>query len=265
MIKWCSYCQKFLGEIEPLDNYALTHGICLACKAKGSENLENEMDAIKRLAAFQKRLMEAGAKQDKAMAREIIAEARHGGVQDVDLLIGIISPILWEVGALWSKDIITVADEHRFTAFYNDIMNEMKFKDLVPAKTEETRSESDILLVNAPQNYHLLGVHILNLWLHSQKIYSSILLPDYSTESLLKCIHERQPRFVGFSVALSEQIPATLQLCAEIRREYGSKAPTLLIGGSAIKRGAALEDQSVTPLHDINELLGILQKGIYSA
>lgn len=258
MIKWCCYCQKFLGEAEPLDNYAISHGMCLACKAKGLEKLDDEMPSIKRLADLQRRLMGAGAKQDKALARKIIAEAQKEGVQSVDLLMGIIAPILWEVGDLWSKGTITVADEHNFTAFFNGIVREMEEQGLFPQPNEKF-GDVDILLTNAPRNFHHLGLHSLNLWLHSQNIHSVLIHPPYSSKTLFDEIRKRQPRFVGFSVALSEQIPATLALCDEIQKEFRSKAPTLLMGGSAIKRGATHDKDSVTSLHDINELLGLLK------
>ena len=33
MLRWCSYCQKYLGETAPLEDYRVSHGICQACEA----------------------------------------------------------------------------------------------------------------------------------------------------------------------------------------------------------------------------------------
>ena len=43
MIRWCSWCDKKLGEIEPLEDKRITHGICKECRDKhfpkqGDEN-----------------------------------------------------------------------------------------------------------------------------------------------------------------------------------------------------------------------------------
>jgi phage FluMu protein Com len=34
MIRQCAWCNKVLGEVEPLDNKATTHGICPECVDK---------------------------------------------------------------------------------------------------------------------------------------------------------------------------------------------------------------------------------------
>ncbi len=31
MLKWCTYCQEFQGEVPPFDTLASTHGICQNC------------------------------------------------------------------------------------------------------------------------------------------------------------------------------------------------------------------------------------------
>ncbi len=34
MIKWCAYCQQFMTEVEPFDDYRMTHGICSTCQPR---------------------------------------------------------------------------------------------------------------------------------------------------------------------------------------------------------------------------------------
>ena len=31
MLEWCSYCQRFMGESAPYENFAITHGCCAKC------------------------------------------------------------------------------------------------------------------------------------------------------------------------------------------------------------------------------------------
>lgn len=38
MIRWCSYCQKFLGERAPFDDPSFTHGICERCDLRLERN-----------------------------------------------------------------------------------------------------------------------------------------------------------------------------------------------------------------------------------
>jgi methanogenic corrinoid protein MtbC1 len=258
MIKWCSYCQKFQGESAPFDNYAVSHGICADCESKGIEKLDAELESTMRLVSINHDLMIAGSKQDMQLAHETILRARREGIQDVDLLMGVIAPILWEIGNLWAAGKITVADEHRFTAFYNDIISTMEKNDRC---VEESKNSDaiDILITNAPYNVHYLGSHCLNLWLHSKKIKSVLGESSHSLESLLTQIKNSKPKNLGFSVALSEQIPTTLGLCEEIRKELGANTPRLILGGNAIKGHAQEAREGITFVHDLNALMDLLK------
>jgi len=40
----------------------------------------------------------------------------------IDLLIGIIAPLLYQIGEDWKHGAVTVAQEHRFTAFCEKVL-----------------------------------------------------------------------------------------------------------------------------------------------
>lgn len=41
MIKWCCYCQAYIGEKPPFNDYTFSHGVCVSCKHKvQTQNLE---------------------------------------------------------------------------------------------------------------------------------------------------------------------------------------------------------------------------------
>ena len=44
MIKQCAWCGDYMGEIEPLDDKRITHGICAYCSAKVSNEIEEEVN-----------------------------------------------------------------------------------------------------------------------------------------------------------------------------------------------------------------------------
>jgi len=37
MIRWCAHCQRYQGDVEPLDDYSVTHTICEDCVARGAD------------------------------------------------------------------------------------------------------------------------------------------------------------------------------------------------------------------------------------
>ena len=117
MLKWCSYCQRFLGETPDFHNLNVTHGICTACAPGADKFTEADFQLAESLRDIQHQLREAGRRSDLHAAERIIENAAAANVRAVDVLIGIIAPALYQVGEDWRRGIIGVAEEHRFTAF----------------------------------------------------------------------------------------------------------------------------------------------------
>src|SRR5271156_3748793 len=117
MLRWCAYCQEFQGEIAPYNIFTTTHGLCPACEAKGMGRLDSEIGNSHRLREIQGLLYEAGKTGDMAAASSIVHHALKAGLRPVDILVGLITPLLYLIGIEWENSLITVADEHRFTSF----------------------------------------------------------------------------------------------------------------------------------------------------
>src|SRR6202012_2861287 len=117
MLRWCAYCQEFQGEIAPLDIFTTPHGTCPACQAKGMSQLDAEIGNSHRLREIQGLLYEAGKTGDLPAASRIVQHALAAGLRPVDILVGLITPLLYLIGIEWETKLITVADEHRFTSF----------------------------------------------------------------------------------------------------------------------------------------------------
>ena len=42
MLKWCSYCQQFMHEIAPYDDFGVTHGLCATCESSHEDLFSRE-------------------------------------------------------------------------------------------------------------------------------------------------------------------------------------------------------------------------------
>ena len=176
MIKWCSNCQSFLGEAPAYDDFNITHGILRgSCQPKAATFSDADLEHALFLKSIQARLFAAGRQSDLVAAQKIIEDAARAGCKPVDVLMGIIAPLLYQVGEYWKQGVFAVEDEHRFTAFCEQALG------LIAAKTERDRpvslsagSKADVLLVNAPDNRHTLAIHILALWLASNGVRARI-------------------------------------------------------------------------------------------
>ena len=251
MINWCSYCQQFQGESPPYNNYSITHGICPSCTEIGLDISDEQFARIQNLVNIQKKLFDAGFSGAEDLAKKAITEAKMAGLQPVDLLMGIITPLLWKVGDLWESGKITVADEHRFTKVY----------DVIVAQIEEGEPANecvDVLFLNAPANTHYLGLRVLKLWLRSKGIESDVLR-NCGLEFVVSEIVKRKPRYLGFSVAANGQLAKVLKLSEQIQKRLGPAVPQIVIGGGVIKRGDFKNSSGIIYQSDIHEFLKLLE------
>src|SRR6516162_2062833 len=118
MLKWCSYCQQFQGETPPYGDLSVTHVLCLECELAHSDAFDTD---VVRHAVFLREifhsLFEAGQRNDFGSAERMVERAIAANCRPVDILIGIVAPMLHKIGEEWESGAITVEDEHKFTAF----------------------------------------------------------------------------------------------------------------------------------------------------
>ena len=72
MLKWCSYCQQFLGEVPDYDNFSISHGTCLECYADLLEQGDVDLTRPLLLKAVQRKLWTAGLENNLTAAAKVI-------------------------------------------------------------------------------------------------------------------------------------------------------------------------------------------------
>jgi len=236
MLRWCAYCQEFQGEIAPLEVFTTTHGICPACKAKGTGRLDDEIGNSHRLRTIQGLLYEAGKTGDMAAASSVVHGALAAGVRPVDILVGLITPLLYLIGVEWEKSLISVADEHRFTRFCERVFELVEDEVRATATTTCACRRPLVFLMNALDNDHTLGMRILALWLQSKGIDTREFHPPPLLEDVVRLAEEMRPRAILVSLALDEQKSYVYGL-AERMEAMEEPRPALIVGGYAVKQG----------------------------
>lgn len=255
MLIWCAYCQKFMGEAPDYDTFNISHGICAECATRWSDLTEADIAHARRLEKVQKDLYSAAKNNDLNEAVRIIGEAEKANIRPVDILVGIIAPILYDVGEEWKRGVLSVADEHRFTTFcektFDLIAGRMGVgNDLVATGANEV----DILLANAPGNKHTLGIRILALWLLSRGRRVQIVDPPGSLASLVETVRRRRPRLLLISMALAEQSADVAEIAQTMAKLPIPHSPRVLVGGYAVKSGLVKEIPGADLTVDIGAL-----------
>lgn len=233
MIRWCSYCQTLLGEIEPYEQYEVSHGICERCDARlaAGEPLLTEYDAAIKL---YRELFAAAHAGDQRTCLTLAARARALGFDSIALAVGLIQPALVEIGRKWEAGSVTVADEHRFTAWCEAMLAVLDR----PAPPE---GPLELLIVNTPGNRHQLGARIAEIALLGEGIRTRAIVPGRPIDEIMALVAEHQPAWVGLSCALPYQFPQARAAAAQLAAT-GYAGRIILSGGSLRHKAGARPD-----------------------
>jgi methanogenic corrinoid protein MtbC1 len=229
VLRWCCYCQKYLGETEPFSSFEITHGICPDCAKRGLAFTPQAFQKLKTLSKYQGALWDAGALGDLRSARSLVDEGVAMNLRALDILMGLVTPALYRVGNMWDRQEISVVEEHRFTRYYEQVLEILFDYIYLP----ETKPAPQVVLTCSVSNIHTLGVRILDLTLLAQGISVFSICPGVPNGELIKTLQKFKPKILGISIATSEQLRDLEELSFML--EDLVDRPKVYVGGSLIK------------------------------
>lgn len=249
MFNWCAWCQHLIGEAEPLDDYRISHGMCVAC-SQGQGAGRPHRDFLRARSIF-KLLEKAGRGGSLDACEKVIDGALDYGLKPSDIIVGILHPALYRIGELWERGEITVADEHRFTAFALGLIDRFRF-------SEPPAERPLIILANHPESLHDVGLRILQILSWEHGIPCERIPARTSEEALLDAASKRSPTLFGLSISLAETIPAAVEL-AESLADPLPDTSKVILGGHAFRRSEGfLSPDSIPVIRSIDEFLALL-------
>lgn len=179
-----------------------------------------------RYADVRKTYLDALLKNQTKKAYEIISDAKNNNIPLVDIYEEILKKVMYEIGDLWHRNIITVDREHYATSvtqtvmstFYDDIFNQKrKNKTLVSCAVGSELHEMGIRMLSDIFEY--------NGW---DSYYLGAALPE---EAIMLAIKEHKPDLIALSVTM---VPY-LATCEKIVKTIRNKFPhvKIAVGGQA--------------------------------
>ena len=239
MIRWCAYCQNYLGETEPFDQFNVSHGICPKCVESGIAEGKNAAERLRPLSDFMTGLRREARQGISSDPKDWAARAFKLGIKPDSLLVGLIQPALYEIGELWLKGEVSVAAEHRFSAFAEEMIRVI-YQNYPEIGKGRRAGRLDVLLTNADENYHTLGVKFLEASLLAAGVNAQALLPGLPTAEILKQAALLKPKAIGLSVCMPSQVCCIKELSEAAAGLPENERPLLLAGGRQIKEGLIL-------------------------
>lgn len=234
MFRWCSYCCRFLGEKEPLDRYEISHGICEACAASVKSG-DFDAGRIESLRDYQQRLLRAAPIGDEREIDRLINDGTSLGIRPEDLLVGLLQPLLYDIGEKWARGEVSVADEHNFSSL-SLVIIEALFARARVADLRQSQSPR-VLLICAEGNYHFLGLRMIEFLLIARGIPVFAIYPGIPARQACGLSRDLEPDYIGVSVALPGQMDFVARL-EEMFVDACGRAPRIVVGGSALRRMA---------------------------
>jgi methanogenic corrinoid protein MtbC1 len=188
--------------------------------------------------------LEALRAADAAGAYKVASRALAEGMSLAVLYQQVIAPAMYELGLLWQKGAITVADEHLATALTHRVLAALRS----PTFVDEAERDSEpprAMLAAVEGEQHALGLRMAADLLEDAGYQTVYLGADVPTAALLQAIEALSPDLVGLTATMPESRQALEDAVFKIRQEH-PRLP-LLLGGQAsrsprIGEGTRVED-----------------------
>lgn len=252
MIRWCSYCQQYLGESPPYESFAITHGVCATCLNVHGESLNVPARAIQ-LGEFYSDVVTSMVQGKQLPMAEVLERSRDLHIRPIDLLIGMLQPTLYQIGEAWAGGTLSVAGEHASTAFVSALLEVLRYTD--PARQLSNSETPTVLLVNAEGNHHSLGSNMIETLLTMHGYSSRLVFPGIPSAEIIQLAETLQPTVLGISVSMEEQMPGLREID---RWASGRSAPIVVAGGFYVRKTPSLSLPNIQRVPSGDDLLTLL-------
>lgn len=152
----------------------------------------------------------------------------------------LIHPAQYEIGELWYRGVIGVADEHRATALVETIVDR-----LPPTPTEDPLLGCRCVLAAVGAEGHVIGLRLLAAAMADDGWQVDLLGPGTSVEDLQATVDRVSPQLIGISAAYVTDV-AQITSAVRLIKERGIP---VLVGGAAFNRAFSLVEQVGADAH----------------
>lgn len=187
---------------------------------------------------------------DAAGAYRVASRALAEGMSPATLYQSVITPAMHELGRLWEKGAITIADERLATVLTHQVLGALRPPAFADQDFEADSTKPRAMLAAVQGEQHALGLRMAADLLEDLGFQTLYLGADVPTEALLLAVEELSPDLLGLSATMPESTP---RLEDTVSRMSGAHPRlSVMVGGQA---SASPQLGEATPVDDL-ELLG---------
>lgn len=169
---------------------------------------------------------------DAAGAFRVASRALEQGMTIPVLYHRVVAPAMHEIGVLWERGAITVADEHAATALTHRVLAGLRPPiQLDVAGSEAEREKRLALLATVEGEQHALGLRMAADVLEDTGYRVIYLGADVPTDALLQSVTAFSPDLLALSATMPELASVLEETSLGVRSEHPELS--LLVGGQA--------------------------------
>jgi MerR family transcriptional regulator, light-induced transcriptional regulator len=182
---------------------------------------------------------------DAAGAYRVASRALDGGMPLAALYQHVIAPAMHELGRLWERGAITIADEHLATALTHRVLGALRPPAFVDQVFEADSAKPRAMLAAVQGEQHALGLRMVADLLEDAGYQTIYLGADVPTAALLLAIAGMAPDLLALSATMPESAARLEDAVLSVSSEH--RGLSLLIGGQAsasarVQEGTVLDD-----------------------
>lgn len=187
----------------------------------------NGDDPCAKLAA---RMLVAALDGERMAAARIVMDAVRAGLPARDVHEKVITPALREVGRLWHRDQMSIAEEHACTTTMQTILSQLL--DVAPAAE---RNGKTVLTAAVEGNNHEIGLRMVADAYEISGYRSINLGANVPAEDMAGAIRDFRADVIALSATMSIHLRSMGDAIASVKAAFGVRAPKIIVGGGAME------------------------------
>ncbi|MCK9151732.1 cobalamin B12-binding domain-containing protein [Methanobacterium alcaliphilum] len=172
---------------------------------------------------------------DRHRASKMIHDAVNKGISLTDIYLHVFEASQHEIGRLWQKNRINVAQEHYCTAVTQQIMSE-----LYPLIFNTPKNGHMIIASCAAEEMHEIGVRMVADIFELNGWDSYYLGANTPSSSILESISQLKPDLIAISCSIHYNIPSVIDLISKIKVIPERDDLIIMVGGRSFSTAPEL-------------------------
>ncbi|MBC8227927.1 cobalamin B12-binding domain-containing protein [bacterium] len=178
------------------------------------------------LAGLAKEYLDALLRGERHIASQLILDAVESDVSIKDIYLHVFQRSQHEVGRLWQRNQLSVAQEHYCTAATQLIMSQ-----LYPRIFTSEKIGRRLVAACVGGELHEIGVRMVADFFEIEGWDTYYLGANTPAESILQTIEERQPDILGLSTTMLFHVSSAREIIDLVRSSDAGKRVKILVGG----------------------------------